>query len=55
MLSTGAKKRQAEYMKKWRAEHKDKVKAYREKYWERKAQREADEVVNPADRENEPQ
>lgn len=55
MLSTEAKKHQAEYMKKWRAEHKDKVKAYREGYWERRAQREADKVVNPADREDEPQ
>lgn len=38
MLSIGARQAKAEYMRKWRAEHKDKVQAARDRYWERKAQ-----------------
>ena len=33
-----AKKAKAKYMKKWRAEHKDKVREAQERYWKKKAQ-----------------
>lgn len=34
-----AKQAKNEYMKKWRAKNKDKVKAAQERYWEKKAQK----------------
>ena len=36
-MTDSATKAKREYMRKWRAANKDKVKAHQQKYWERKA------------------
>ena len=36
-LSKQAAAAKREYMKKWRANNKDKIKGYQEKYWQKKA------------------
>lgn len=36
-MTDTATKAKREYMRKWRAANKDKVKAHQQKYWERKA------------------
>ncbi|UYZ34972.1 hypothetical protein OD350_22395 [Clostridium beijerinckii] len=37
-MSEEAKKARSEYMRKWRRNNKDKVKAAQERYWSKKAQ-----------------
>lgn len=41
-LEEEARREQRAYMKKWRAENKDKVKKHNRSYWQRKAQKKAD-------------
>jgi hypothetical protein len=46
-MSKDAKDARNEYMRKWRARNKDKVREYNQRYWERKAQEMA--VAEPED------
>lgn len=41
-LEEKARQERKAYMKKWRAENKDKVKKHQQTYWQRKAQKKAD-------------
>ena len=44
-LSEAARKIRNEKLRKWRAEHPEKVKLYAERYWERKAEQALDEIA----------
>lgn len=41
-MNDAASKAKREYMRKWRAENKDRIKAHQQKYWERKAAEQAE-------------
>lgn len=46
--SEQARKAKNEYARKWRANNREKVKAAQDRYWERRAEREAQEAHTPA-------
>lgn len=46
--SEQARKAKNEYARKWRANNREKVKAAQDRYWERRAEREAQDTPSPA-------
>lgn len=49
-MSEGALQAKREYERKWRAENKERMKAIRERYWEKKAKKEQENENKEADK-----
>lgn len=52
IMSSEALEAKREYERKWRAEHKDKIKAYNAAYWKKKASKANNDTEENGDAEN---